>query len=109
MVGEVRTLTVTVRNTTRRTAYDLYIRAFPASGLRVISHSRRAIVQRGKLLWRVTTLRSRKSRTIQLTVVPTRSVRGCTTVTANAVLRNLSSRRACIRAIRVRAPTSGLG
>lgn len=108
-IGETRTLTVTVHNRGPRLAYDVFIRASLPAGLRVVSHSARATVRRGLILWRVTKLRSRKSRIIHLRVVPTRAVRRCTTVTANAVLRKQSTRRACIRVISARTPASGLG
>jgi uncharacterized repeat protein (TIGR01451 family) len=108
-IGETRTLTVTVHNRGPRLAYDVFIRASLPAGLRVVSHSARATVRRGLILWRVTKLRSRKSRIIHLRVVPTRAVRRCTTVTANAVLRRQSTRRACIRVISARTPASGLG
>ena len=108
-IGETGTLTVTVHNRGPRVAYDVFIRASLPVGLRVVSHSPRATVRRGLILWRVTKLRSRKSHTIDLRVVPTRAVDRCTTVTANAVLRKQSTRRACIRVISAGSPASGLG
>lgn len=108
-MGEAGRLTMTVRNRAQRPAYDVFIRAFLPVGLRVVSHSPRAIVRRGMILWRMTKLRTRKSHTIHLRVVPTRSARRCTTVTATAVLRKQSARRACISVISARTPPSGLG
>ena len=108
-VGQRATLTVTVRNRTRTTAYDVSIRAFVPRGLRVLGHSRGAIVRIGLIILRLTKLRSGKAQTIRLALAPTTPARECATVTAAAILRKEATRGACIDVIAPPRPASGLG
>ena len=108
-VGRRATLTATVRNRTRNTAYDVSIRAFLPRGLRVLGHSPGATVRNGLIVRRLTKLRSGKAQTIRLALVPRTSGRQCATVTANAILRTQASRRACTAVIAARRPSGGLG
>jgi hypothetical protein len=107
--GRHGTLTATVRNRTRNTAYDVSIRAFVPRALRVVSHSRGVLVRRGFVLRRVRKLRRGKSQTIRLTLVSGLRARPCVTVTATAVVRKLAARSACIRVLQAAAPVNGLG
>jgi uncharacterized repeat protein (TIGR01451 family) len=108
-VGQRATLTVTVRNRTRTTAYDVSIRAFVPRGLRVLRHSRGAIVRNGLIVLRVTKLRSGKAQTIRLALAPTTPARQCATVIAAAILRKEATRGACIDVIAAPRPATGLG
>ena len=106
-VGHPGTLTMSVHNRTHSTAYDVFVRVFLPLGLRVVSHSPGVIVRHRLILRRVAKLQRGKSQTIRLGLVPTRSVRRCTIVTADAILRKQTARSACIKVLSARAPASG--
>jgi hypothetical protein len=108
-VGRVRTLTATVKNRTRHTAFDVSIRAFLPPGWRVLRHSRGVAVSHGLVLRRLRTLPRRRARTLRLLVVPTSAGRRCTTVTADATLRKHASRRVCTQVRAVARPVGGRG
>ena len=78
---------------------------FVPVGMRVVGHSAGMTVKHGLVLRRLTKLRSGKSQTIRLALVPTTPGRQCTTVTANAILRNQSTHQVCIEAVAAPPPT----
>ena len=101
-VGERGTLTATVDDRTRSTAYDVLISAPVPRGMRVVDHSPGLIVKDGVIARRLTEVPEGKSKTIRVTLVPTISGRQCTTITATAVLRDQSTRQVCIDAAAAR-------
>jgi hypothetical protein len=80
---------------------------FVPVGMRVVGHSAGMTVKHGLVLRRLTKLRSGKSQTVRVALVPTTSGRQCITVTANAILRNRASLQARTDVIAAQRPSGG--
>lgn len=109
IVGQHGILTATVRNRTHSTAYGAVITTSLQPGLRIVSHTPRAIAANGQIAWHFATLRRGHAQTIRIKVEATHAVSRCSTIIASALLRNQVARTACIHVIAPRAPSSGLG
>jgi uncharacterized repeat protein (TIGR01451 family) len=104
--GDSGTLTVAVRNASRTTpAQDVIVSAYVPPSMRVVGRPRGAQVRGRRVVWRVSKLRRRTSRSFRVAVVATRAGRRCTSVSVEAVLRRRATARACVVVGRAREPS----
>ena len=97
VAGKRVTYTTVIRNPNKKAAVDVIISdsLFPRN--RIVSHTRHAVVKRGQILWRISKLRPRRSKTVKLTIVlgPSRHKEACIQASGQASLRHPATATAC--------------